>query len=328
MDLLAVSFSGCDTVGHANGPYSREVTDLLFRLDRSLGALFETLDSSVGEGRWLAALTADHGVLPLPEHLQARGVDARRVGSAEVRAMRATLVERANERLGVKLRVRSASGGLRLEEGKLAGTGVTPERAPRPRRGASRPARRVPLDRRRVFDGRGRGVRAGPARRPRAGGEHVPSRPDARRDRRERPWRPRGRRQGTSHGSPHPYDRDVPLIFYGPGFEAERVPGPAAATTSCRPCSEPRGSRRTRPSTVGRFRASPRRSPPRTGSPRARPSATGPARARADARPATSVRTWPRREWPGARPARAACPRGGPCSGRPTESCPGRGGSP
>ena len=33
VDLLAVSFSGCDTVGHANGPYSREVTDLLFRLD-------------------------------------------------------------------------------------------------------------------------------------------------------------------------------------------------------------------------------------------------------------------------------------------------------
>ncbi|MEC7233343.1 MAG: hypothetical protein VXW31_10400, partial [Planctomycetota bacterium] len=31
--------------------------------------------------------------------------------------------------------------------------------------------------------------------------------------------------KGTSHGSPHHYDRDVPLIFYGPGFEAARVPG-------------------------------------------------------------------------------------------------------
>ena len=31
--------------------------------------------------------------------------------------------------------------------------------------------------------------------------------------------------EGTSHGSPHPYDRDVPLIFYGPGFQPTRVHG-------------------------------------------------------------------------------------------------------
>lgn len=31
--------------------------------------------------------------------------------------------------------------------------------------------------------------------------------------------------EGTSHGSPHPYDRDVPLVFHGPGFEAERAQG-------------------------------------------------------------------------------------------------------
>ena len=33
---------------------------------------------------------------------------------------------------------------------------------------------------------------------------------------------------GTSHGSPHAYDRAVPLIFYGPGVAAGQVTGPAA----------------------------------------------------------------------------------------------------
>lgn len=226
VDLLAVSFSGCDTVGHANGPYSREVTDLLFRLDRSLGALFETLDSSVGEGRWMAALTADHGVLPLPEHLQARGVDARRVGSAEVRAMRATLVERANERLGVKLRVRSASGGLRLDEGKLAGTGVTPERARHVLAEELRGLRGAypwiddaySMDEIAAFAPDQLGVRALVANT-----FHPDRTPDVIVV--NAPGVLVGVGKGTSHGSPHPYDRDVPLIFYGPGFEAERVPG-------------------------------------------------------------------------------------------------------
>ena len=37
-----------------------------------------------------------------------------------------------------------------------------------------------------------------------------------------------GRRIATSHGSPYGYDRAVPLIFWGPGVERGRVPGPAA----------------------------------------------------------------------------------------------------
>lgn len=226
VDLLAVSFSGCDTVGHANGPYSREVTDLLFRLDRSLGALFEILDSRVGEGRWMAALTADHGVLPLPEHLQSLGLDARRVSGAEVRAMRAALVERANARLGVKLRVRSASGGLRLDEAKLAGTEVTPERARQVLVEELRALRGAypwlddaySMDEVAAFAPDQLGVRAlvantfHPDRTPdvivvNAADVLV------------------GVGKGTSHGSPHHYDRDVPLIFYGPGFEPERISG-------------------------------------------------------------------------------------------------------
>ncbi len=66
-DLLAVSFSGLDFVGHVYGPRSHEVQDTLFRLDALLGRLLATLDARVGRDRYVLVLTSDHGVSPLPE---------------------------------------------------------------------------------------------------------------------------------------------------------------------------------------------------------------------------------------------------------------------
>jgi predicted AlkP superfamily pyrophosphatase or phosphodiesterase len=78
-DLLAVSFSAGDVIGHTYGPDSQEVLDYLLRLDRNLGRLFDEMDQRVGAGRWLAVLAADHGVMPLVEVLRAKGLPARRV---------------------------------------------------------------------------------------------------------------------------------------------------------------------------------------------------------------------------------------------------------
>ncbi len=66
-DLLAISFSQIDTIGHSYGPDSHEVMDSMLRLDRVLAALFDTLDREVGLARCVIVLTADHGVSPLPE---------------------------------------------------------------------------------------------------------------------------------------------------------------------------------------------------------------------------------------------------------------------
>ena len=65
-DMLAVSFSTLDYVGHAHGPDSREVEDVLINLDRTLGDLVATLDRLVGRDRYVLALTADHGVARTP----------------------------------------------------------------------------------------------------------------------------------------------------------------------------------------------------------------------------------------------------------------------
>ena len=83
-DVLAVSFSTPDLVGHAFGPRSHEVQDVYFRLDKTVGALFDALDARVGRDQWVAALSSDHGVTPIPEQLTAEGKDAGRVDGGRI----------------------------------------------------------------------------------------------------------------------------------------------------------------------------------------------------------------------------------------------------
>lgn len=75
-DFLAVSYSSVDYVGHEFGPRSREIQDILVRLDKDLGNLFAHLDEKVGRGKYVVALSADHGVVPIPEEMQKTGANA------------------------------------------------------------------------------------------------------------------------------------------------------------------------------------------------------------------------------------------------------------
>jgi arylsulfatase A-like enzyme len=72
-DLLAVSLSATDAVGHAYGPDSREIHDQVLRLDRYLGWFLQQLFLRYGKGNVVIVLTADHGVTPLPERSRALG---------------------------------------------------------------------------------------------------------------------------------------------------------------------------------------------------------------------------------------------------------------
>jgi predicted AlkP superfamily pyrophosphatase or phosphodiesterase len=85
-NMIAVSFSALDKVGHDFGPNSHEIQDVLIRLDRTLGDFFAGLDRLAGPGRYTVALTADHGVGPIPERAKAEGLDAGRIGSNNVTA--------------------------------------------------------------------------------------------------------------------------------------------------------------------------------------------------------------------------------------------------
>jgi Type I phosphodiesterase / nucleotide pyrophosphatase len=72
-DLLAVSLSTTDYVGHAYGPDSREIHDQVVRLDRYLGRFLEQLFVRYGKNNVLVVLTADHGVTPFPERSRTMG---------------------------------------------------------------------------------------------------------------------------------------------------------------------------------------------------------------------------------------------------------------
>jgi len=72
-DLLAVSFSATDYVGHAFGPDSREAHENELRLDETLGWFLDSLYRLRDSSTVMIALTGDHGVSPIPELARARG---------------------------------------------------------------------------------------------------------------------------------------------------------------------------------------------------------------------------------------------------------------
>jgi hypothetical protein len=85
-DLLCISFSSNDIVGHCYGPDSQEVLDVTLRSDRLMKDLLQYLDAEVGRDRYVLAVSADHGVCPLPEVVRARGKDAGRISPDTVDA--------------------------------------------------------------------------------------------------------------------------------------------------------------------------------------------------------------------------------------------------
>jgi len=96
-DLLAVSFSGHDRIGHGFGPDSPEGVAEFLAVDKEVGRLFDGLDQQLGKGSWVAVLTSDHGVAPVPETMLARRIDAGRI---DLKKLREALEDEADARLG------------------------------------------------------------------------------------------------------------------------------------------------------------------------------------------------------------------------------------
>jgi predicted AlkP superfamily pyrophosphatase or phosphodiesterase len=83
-DVLALGLSSTDSIGHAFGPYSREIHDQMLRLDTMLGEFFAFVDETVGLDRTLVVLTSDHGVVRLPEYSRELGEHAERLRMRDV----------------------------------------------------------------------------------------------------------------------------------------------------------------------------------------------------------------------------------------------------
>jgi predicted AlkP superfamily pyrophosphatase or phosphodiesterase len=226
-DLLALGLSSTDAIGHAFGPHSREVQDQVLRLDRMLGELFGFVDAIIGLDRTLIVLTADHGVVPTPEHSRELGEQAEGVVMADIyRGIDRHVAERLGTTLGEESWFRATSAGwLLLDRGQAANLGVDPDAVIAAAREhlESRPDVAAVLSREELLEDR----------EPRSELERLVRRsfyPDRVGDI-YIAHQPLSQWQGGSaanHGSPYDYDRRVPLIFHGPGIRPGVYEQPAA----------------------------------------------------------------------------------------------------
>ena len=126
-DMLSVSFSGVDIVGHEYGPHSHEVQDMLIRVDEQIGALLTSLDQLVGRDRYVVALSSDHGVALVPE--QDGGVVSGRMSSTAIRTMINTAIESV---IGPGTHVMARTGPI-FRSAYCPGSSARPERVNRSR---------------------------------------------------------------------------------------------------------------------------------------------------------------------------------------------------
>jgi predicted AlkP superfamily pyrophosphatase or phosphodiesterase len=225
-DLLALSLSSTDIVGHDFGPDSHEVLDALVRTDRMIADLLADIDRKVGLANTVVALTADHGVAMVPEAATARKFPAGRINPDDlVKAAKTAL----DAQFGADDWVTGfAVPGLFLNRARLLTRKVPLEQAERVAAAAlhSHPGVAFTFTHEDLARGIAGGGQVGRAVLegfdPERSGDVIVV---------QRPYyylymRPDG--DATMHGTPYAYDTHVPLYVRGPGVK----PGQRARAVS------------------------------------------------------------------------------------------------
>lgn len=83
-DMLIVSLSMSDYIGHTYGPESLEYEDNLLHVDATLAKLFKAIDQAVGLNRTLIVLAGDHGGDIIPEYRTRLGMPGGRIDPADI----------------------------------------------------------------------------------------------------------------------------------------------------------------------------------------------------------------------------------------------------
>jgi hypothetical protein len=228
-DLFCLGFSSNDYLGHQYGPYSLEVEDATYRLDRQLGALCHFLDEQIGADEWVLALSADHGVSPIPEFVTREKTSEQRRNPLNNAEIAAEIEAELRAACGVPpegkkyvLIVEDAQVFFTRDRSVLPDTKLALAR---------NKAREVLLKRSAVYSA----VTADELQsetpledvlleqfrktfhRQRSGDVLFVLRPYFMQS-----------KSGTTHGSPWRYDTNVPLIFLGPGVRRAKLAAPAS----------------------------------------------------------------------------------------------------
>lgn len=213
-DFLAVSFSTLDLVGHQFGPASHEVQDIVLRLDKTIGTLFEHLDAKLGRDGYVVGFSADHGVGPMPEQSEGSG---RQTGAQALAAIDKALAPFFGPG---KYAASSVYTDLYLLPGVAERLKADPK------------ASAAVLDALRALPGVSHAFRADELATPEARRSSDPAKRAAALSH----YAPRSgdliivprlhwmlsTSSATTHGTLHPYDQRVPVIFYGAGVSPGR----------------------------------------------------------------------------------------------------------
>ena len=212
-DVLAISFSSTDYIGHEYGPHSVELQDTYLRLDRDLADLFEKLDEKVGKGNYMVFLTSDHGVVDVPAELEDRGLPG---GYFDFSTNARVLIKHLSEKYGNENWIRALSNqqiylnhrliaekDISLNEIQeeiadflLQFEGVLSTNTANNFKNESYDTGFQAMYQRGFYYGR-------------SGDVFVQLKPG---------WLIRKSRTGTSHGSTYNYDTHVPMLLYGWGI--------------------------------------------------------------------------------------------------------------
>ncbi len=223
-DLLMISLSSTDYVGHAYGGNSHEMQDHLARIDAALGQFLADLERLVGRNHLFVALSADHACMPLPEYMQ--DVEfrfAKRLNvSTEIRPNAVALDSTLRRSIGVTGQLFSTNGFVNYDEATKAGV--------KPRALDVRIGEGL-----RTIDGiadvyfKSELVDTGGPHRPyldRFRNSYYAPRGEDFQLRFKEYLLPSSRETGTSHGSCYNYDNHVPVLFWGPAFGVNRITRP------------------------------------------------------------------------------------------------------
>jgi predicted AlkP superfamily pyrophosphatase or phosphodiesterase len=228
-DILLISCSSADYIGHRYGPMSHEAQDYYLRLDGYLDVFLRALDAQVGAGNYVLALTADHGAIPIPEQLARSGQpEARRVPLTEYaeHVGRAVGAATASLELPPEILLEIGEDGVWLDEPAAAAKGVT---AAKLRAAVAAELEKLDF----VAEAFTAEALSGPITNDsspyleRYQRSYFPPR-SADVIMRFKEWTLAATSfvRGTSHGSPYRYDTHVPVLFFG---------GPVVAKTLAEP---------------------------------------------------------------------------------------------
>jgi Type I phosphodiesterase / nucleotide pyrophosphatase len=220
-DFLFIGLSGHDYLGHEVGPYAPQVGVMAERADSQIADFLRFLDERVGAGRYLVALSADHGVGPTMAQGEAAGIAPRDLDALRLRrVMERALADRFDA--ADAIRRQDAPLAVWFDEALLERRHATPSEAARVAAGAAAaidgvlgfvlPDGGTSVDRATTEAYR---LSTYPGRSPDL--FLVPL-----------PFTSERKAAPANHGSPWGYDARVPLLFYGAAIRA---------TVSREPCT-------------------------------------------------------------------------------------------